>query len=113
MKNYIEFTVDNKTAKAYTTLENLYEIEASGINLSNLFFKMLNANEVLSFTIARKILDVAIRADLTDFKERAEFVKLFFDKKRFKACDEVSAFILDAVKTPSSENDVSDSDEKK
>jgi hypothetical protein len=116
MKNYVEFTIEEKTAKAYTTLENIYEIENSGVNLSKVFFNMLNSGEILSFTVARKILDIAIKADITDFKARAEFIKLYFDKKRFKACDEVTAFVIEAVKTPSSDTEDSQEeseDEKK
>lgn len=99
MKDYFEFSVNGTTAKAYKTLENIYEIESIGINLTQIFFDIANS-KILSFTIARKILDIAIKADISDLKQRAEFVKDFFDKKRFKACDEVSFFILELLKTP-------------
>lgn len=100
MKNYIEFESGGVIAKAYTTIDNVYEIEDAGISLSKLFFDILHADNILSFKVSSKILDVAIKADIPDFKKRSEFVKFYFDKKRFKACDEVSAFVIQAVRTP-------------
>jgi hypothetical protein len=113
MKNYVEFKNGEIIVKAYTTLENIYEIENSGINLTKLFLDIVNSGNILSFTMARKILEIAIKADIPDFKERAEFVKSFFEKNKFKACDEVSAFVIEAVKTPVNEDVSNDFDEKK
>lgn len=112
MKNYFEFTVGDKTFKAYKTLENIYEIEASGLNLAQIFLDIASG-KILSFTDARKILDLSIKADVNDFKERSEFVNDYFNQKRFKACDEVSAFVLNLLATPKNDNDDTGDTEKK
>jgi len=104
MKNYFEFTFGDRTAKAYKTLENVYEIEASGINLAQIFLNIANG-KILSFTDARKILDLSIKADITDFKERAKFVHDYFESNRFKSCDEVSLFVLELCRTPQNDDD--------
>lgn len=111
MKNYFEFTIGDKTAKAYKSLENVYEIETSGLNLAQIFLDIANG-KILSFTDARKILDVAIKADINDFKERVKFVSDYFDQKRFKACDEVSAFVLNLLSTPQNDDDTGDTEKK-
>lgn len=106
MKNYQEFTVGAQSAKAYTTLENIYYVEeAVGINFAQEFFNIANSQELLSFSMARKVLSAAIATDMTNLRERENFVAKFFDAKRFRACDEVSAYILDACKTPKDEAD--------
>ena len=113
MKNYFEFELNDKIVKAYTTLENLFEIESAGINLAQTFLNILNG-KILSFTDARKILNLAIKADLENIKDRAEFVKDYFEFNKFKACDQVSAFILEAVKTPTDKDNLeSEASEKK
>lgn len=111
MKNYFEFTINDKTAKAYKTLENVYEIETGGLNLAQIFLDIANG-KILSFTDARKILDIAIKADISDFKERAKFVSDYFNHKRFKACDEVSAFVLNLLSTPQNDDDAGDTEKK-
>jgi hypothetical protein len=111
MKNYFEFELNGKIAKAYKTLENLYEIENNGVNLAQVFLDIANG-KILSFGVARNILNLAIKADINDFKERTQFVNDYFDKKRFKACDNVSLFVLELVKTPAND-DIDGESEKK
>lgn len=102
MKNYFEFEIDSRTAKAYKTLANIYAIEAIGLNLAQIFLDIASG-KILSLTDAGKILDSAIKADIQDLKERAKFVNDFLDAKRFKACDEISAFVLNILSTPQEE----------
>ena len=111
MKNYFEFAYGDKTAKGYKTLENVFEIEASGINLAQIFLNIANG-KILSFTDARKILELSIKADITDFKERAKFVRDYFESNKFKACDEVSLFVLDLCKTPQNDDDAGYTEKK-
>lgn len=111
MKNYFEFTLPDKTVKAYKTLENVFEIESSGINLAQIFLNIANG-KILSFTEARKILDLSIKADLIDIRERAKFVRDYFEKNKFKACDEISLFILELCKTPQNDEDDGDIEKK-
>lgn len=113
MKNYFEFTIGDKTSKAYKSLDNVYEIEASGLNLAQIFLDIAVSGKILSFTDATKILDLSIKADVTDFKERSKFVNDYFNQKRFKACDEVSSFILNLLKTPKNDSDDTGDTEKK
>ena len=111
MKNYFEFTSGDKTAKGYKTLENVFEIETSGVNLAQIFLNIVGG-KILSFTDARKILELSIKADITDFKERAKFVRDYFENNKFKACDEVSLFVLDLCKTPQNDDDTGDTEKK-
>ena len=110
MKNYYEFKCSLGSAKAYTTLENLFRIENHGFKLPDIFFNIMyyiseGKGNFLSFSDAHKLLLVALEADMPDVKKRKKFVDIFFNERRFVGISEVNTFISEACRQPDIEND--------
>lgn len=110
MQKFTEFTLGNETYKAYHSLENLFRIEAKGINLTEL--AVLAIENPPSFTDTRDIMQLALQADIPDLKQRTDFVHRYMDKERFKACNKVREFILGALTSPPDENETGESEKK-
>lgn len=118
MKNYTVFSVSDKSAKAYHTLESLYEIERSGVNLNQYFADIVSSAAqgkvyAIPFLECKKILNAALQADLPDVKSRNDFINDYMNKKRFQASNEVSNFIINALQAPDDESDTNSDTEKK
>lgn len=106
---YTEFTVGDLTYKAYHSLENLFRIESTGVNLTELGVSAVETPP--SFTQTRDIMMIALKADIPDLQQRTDFVREYMDRNRFKACNKVREFILAALTSPTSEGE--DDSEKK
>lgn len=109
------FKVGDCEAKAYHSLDNLYRIENSGTNLNQIYFDILDdavqgKTYALSFGDCQKILNSALEADLSDFKERSKFIRCYLEHYRAMASNKVIDFIVEALKMP---GDNSEAEEKK
>lgn len=111
MQNYTEFTAKGQTFKAFHTLENLYRIEAQGLNLADLAIAF-SEGKSLSFTESKKLLEAALWADIKDTAQRIAFVNDFLNEKRFKGTQEIVVFVMSAMTAPNSQ-DNSEQAEKK
>ena len=107
MQNYTEFTAKGQTFKAFHTLENLYRIEAQGLNLADLAIAF-SEGKSLSFTESKKLLEAALWADINDTAQRIAFVNDFLNERRFKGTQEIAVFVMDSVTPPASNEDADD-----
>jgi len=97
-KEYTEFSIDGESYKAFHSIENLYRIENTGINLNEL--SMFCIESTPSLTQTKNILDVALTADCRDDVKRKDFIKRYIDQYRFIASTNVRKFILSALASP-------------
>jgi len=99
------FKVGVRVAKAYHSLDNLYRIENSGVNLNQIYFDVMSEavngkTYAISFSECQKILNAALEADLEDLKDRSSFIREYLDHNRVKASTEVLSFVIEALKMP-------------